>query len=372
SWSSVITTCWSWIDMSSRTVLKRSWVIGRGVSMPCRAYTMAVASGGPMKIGRYRCPSSSRSSTIGWFVGTSTRTPTSDRRITSCLRRSGETSTYHPPSGTARPRTPGAVEHVDVRRRPVENQAPVGLDDVRDISIQVDVVEPVAEHEHVLDLLAHVAGGEGDDAPNGPVQERAHIERTRRPLSHVRQQVREGEPGVHQVLDQDDVPTFDVDVEVLEDPDASRVGGVAGDRQEVDGHLDVRDGAGQVGEEHERPFQDADQHDAVGMIGGDPARDAVDACRDRPPVEENGRRRLALGLGRARHSAIESRTAWTSNAERKARPSLERVASSSRALARASGFRCRRYWSATCWNSVASRSAKCLYMRRCRAPMPCA
>src|SRR5262249_7080830 len=222
--------------MSSSTVLNRSWVIGRGVSIPWRAYTMAAAaragaSGGPMKIGRYRCPWSSRSSTIGWFVGTSTRTPTSDIRITSCLRRSGETSTYHPASGTARPRRSGLergapVEGIDVRGRLVEHDAPVCLDNVRNIPVQVDVVQAVAEDEDVLDLLPHVAGRQGHDTPRRPVEKRADVERTGRSLLDVRQQVREGQAGVHQVLDQDDVPTFDVDIEVLEDSHPARIGGV--------------------------------------------------------------------------------------------------------------------------------------------------
>src|SRR3981081_1688205 len=197
--------------MSSRTVLKRSWVMGRGVSMPWRAYTMAVASGGPMKIGRYRCPSSSRSSTIGWFVGTSTRTPTSDRRITRCLRRSGETSTYHSPSRTER-RSIGSEGHrarpvqgVDVCRGPVEDDAPVRLDDERNISIQVGLMEAVSQHEHVADLDSHIADGERHDAPDGPVEQRADIEGPWRALSAVRQQVRERETGVDQVLDKNDL-----------------------------------------------------------------------------------------------------------------------------------------------------------------------
>src|SRR4051812_48800139 len=37
---------------------------------------MAVASTAPIQIGRYRSPSTSRRSTIGWLLGSSTRTPT--------------------------------------------------------------------------------------------------------------------------------------------------------------------------------------------------------------------------------------------------------------------------------------------------------
>jgi hypothetical protein len=37
---------------------------------------MAVASTAPIQIGRYRSPSTSLSRTIGWLLGSSTRTPT--------------------------------------------------------------------------------------------------------------------------------------------------------------------------------------------------------------------------------------------------------------------------------------------------------
>ena len=53
----------------------RSWVIGRGVSIPWRAKAMAVASGAPMKIGSVRPrPSDSWSRRTGVFDCRSTRT----------------------------------------------------------------------------------------------------------------------------------------------------------------------------------------------------------------------------------------------------------------------------------------------------------
>src|SRR3954469_8105666 len=76
--SSVTTTRSSCQPSSSRTFFMRSWVMGRGVSTPSSANAIAVASGPPMKIGSVRCdPSVSLSSTMGAFVGSSTRTPTS-------------------------------------------------------------------------------------------------------------------------------------------------------------------------------------------------------------------------------------------------------------------------------------------------------
>ena len=79
----------------------RSCVSGRAVSTPSSASAIAVASGVPIQIGRYRRPSRSRNSRMGVFVGSSMRTPT-----TSMGTRSLMGSAYHrdgcqTPGGTA-------------------------------------------------------------------------------------------------------------------------------------------------------------------------------------------------------------------------------------------------------------------------------
>src|SRR3954469_19223156 len=65
---------------------RRSWVSGRAGLTPCCPYAMAVASTAPIQIGRYRSPSTSRSRTIGWLLGSSTRTPTTLSSRTARLR----------------------------------------------------------------------------------------------------------------------------------------------------------------------------------------------------------------------------------------------------------------------------------------------
>ena len=50
--------------------------------MPCWAKAIAVASTGPIQIGRYLSPCISFSRTMGWFVGISTRTPTTSICLT--------------------------------------------------------------------------------------------------------------------------------------------------------------------------------------------------------------------------------------------------------------------------------------------------
>src|SRR5829696_77113 len=64
------------------TSRSRSWVSGRAGRTPCCSKAIAEASTAPIQIGRYRSPSASLSSTIGWFTGSSTRTPTTRSSFT--------------------------------------------------------------------------------------------------------------------------------------------------------------------------------------------------------------------------------------------------------------------------------------------------
>src|SRR4051794_29647005 len=69
-------TSLSSLPMAPMRSRMRSWVSGRGGTTPCWANAMAVASAAPIQIGKYRSPATSRSNTMGWFEGISTRTPT--------------------------------------------------------------------------------------------------------------------------------------------------------------------------------------------------------------------------------------------------------------------------------------------------------
>ena len=61
----------------------RSWVSGRGGTMPSQRRVDGRASGEPIRIGSTRCgPRCSRSMTTGVLAGNSTRTPSSSMRIT--------------------------------------------------------------------------------------------------------------------------------------------------------------------------------------------------------------------------------------------------------------------------------------------------
>jgi hypothetical protein len=108
SFTSVIWTSVSSLPVASSTSFIRSCVSGRGGTTPCWAKAIAVASTAPIQIGRYRSPVTSRSSTIGWFDGISTRTP-----MTSTSR------TYHTYSARVTPVGPLRIA-VGVRLLPPE------------------------------------------------------------------------------------------------------------------------------------------------------------------------------------------------------------------------------------------------------------
>ena len=73
---SVMLTASSVAPSARTTSRSRSWVIGRAGRTPCCSNAIAAASTAPIQMGRYRSPCVSLSSRIGWFPGSSTRTPT--------------------------------------------------------------------------------------------------------------------------------------------------------------------------------------------------------------------------------------------------------------------------------------------------------
>jgi hypothetical protein len=100
----------------------------------------------------------------------------------------------------------------------------------------------------------------------------------------------EGQPGVDDVLDNDDVPVLDTRIQVLDEPDRRRptglVGRVAGELDEVDVVQDP-DRARQVGEEDEARLQQADQEQlALCIVRGDLLPDLRDPAAQVLRVEE--------------------------------------------------------------------------------------
>jgi hypothetical protein len=157
-------------------------------------------------------------------------------------------------------------------------------------AVALGVVHAVADYELIGDFEGDVVGFDGDEAALGLVEAGGDLERGRFVLEHHLAQEAEGEAGVEDVFDEDDVFAFDGVVDVLDELDGS--GGdfgaaVAGDGDEVEGVVDL-DGAGEVGEEDGCAFEDADEDDGVsGVVGGDLFPDSADAFGDLFFADEN-------------------------------------------------------------------------------------
>ncbi len=142
--------------------------------------------------------------------------------------------------------------------------------DVVDAAVAFGVVHAVADDELVGDLEGYVVGFDGDEAALGFVEAGGDLERGGLVLEHEAAEVAEGEAGVEDVFDEDDVLALDGVVDVLDELDGA--GGdagaaVAGDGDEVEGVVDL-DGAGEVGEEDGCAFEDADEDDGLaGVVG---------------------------------------------------------------------------------------------------------
>jgi hypothetical protein len=156
---------------------------------------------------------------------------------------------------------------------------------VREVPVPLGDVEAVPDEELVRDGEADVTHRKVvDEATVGPVEERHRGERGRRAQPEVPHEVVERQPGVDDVLDDDDVPAVDARVQVLDEPDRRRpaglVGGVPGEFDEVDVVQD-RDRARQVCEEDEARLQRGDQERLTALVvGGDLGAELGDAYGD--------------------------------------------------------------------------------------------
>jgi len=162
--------------------------------------------------------------------------------------------------------------------------------DVVDAAVAFGVVHAVADDELVGDLEGYVIGFDGDEAALGLVETGCDLQRCRFVLEHEAAEVAEGEAGIEDVFDDDDVLAFDGVVDVLNELDGA--GGdagaaIAGDGDEVEGVVDLN-GAGEVGEEDGCAFEDTDEDDGLTVVvGGDLGTDFTSAIGDLLFGEEN-------------------------------------------------------------------------------------
>jgi hypothetical protein len=155
--------------------------------------------------------------------------------------------------------------------------------DVLYAAVALGVVHAVADDEVIWDLEGDVVGLDWNEAAGGLVETGGDLERCGLVLKHEAAEVGEGEAGVEDVFDDDDVLALDGVVDVLDELDGA--GGdagsaVAGDGNEVEGVVDT-DGAGEVGEEDGCTLEDPDEDDRLaGVVGGDLGTDGFGAFGD--------------------------------------------------------------------------------------------
>ena len=161
--------------------------------------------------------------------------------------------------------------------------------------------EPVAGEELVRDGEADVAERHVvDEPPVGTVEQR-HRRETRRLAERERPREEvERQPGVDDVLDDEDVTADDRGVEVLEQPDRARVpAGVGGELEEVDAVRD-RQRTREVGEEDGAGLQRRDEQRLAARVRrGQLGAELADAAPDLVAGQVDLPDRVTVGLEQA-------------------------------------------------------------------------
>jgi hypothetical protein len=144
-------------------------------------------------------------------------------------------------------------------------------------------VEAVADEELVRDGEADVADGQiVDEAAVGPVEQRRHGQRPRRPQRERPAEVPQREPCIDDVLDDQDVAAGELDVQVLQEANAgvtarAAVAAVAGELDEVE-VVEDRQRPREVRDEDEARFQRADEERLrLGIVARDLGAELDDA-----------------------------------------------------------------------------------------------
>ena len=140
--------------------------------------------------------------------------------------------------------------------------------DERQVAVALRVVEAVADHELIRHHEAVVIGIDGAAPPRGLVEQRHDLDRGGLPrVEHVGEVV-EGEAGIHDVLNDDDVASRDAHIEVLVDADdAGMLGAVAVGRggEKVDLAVIV-ELTHEIAEEMDRSLHDADEDGVLAPV----------------------------------------------------------------------------------------------------------
>jgi hypothetical protein len=152
---------------------------------------------------------------------------------------------------------------------------------VRQVAVPLVQIEAVADEELVGDRETDVGDREVlDESSVGTVEEGHGGERLRAPKPQRLAEVVKREPRVDDVLDDHDVASFDLCVQVLQQADPGAVFVVRGELEEVE-LVGDRDRAGEVGAEDEARLQRGDEERGLaGVVEREVCAELADACVD--------------------------------------------------------------------------------------------
>ena len=139
----------------------------------------------------------------------------------------------------------------------------LGFEDAEEgeVAVELAVIETIADDVGVGDLEAGVENGDVDQTALALVKEGADFEAGGLPLAEAVEDEVEGETGGDDVLDQEDVASGDIEVEIFGEADAVRLALVRGSDGEVIDGEGAGDGAGEVSEEVGHALEETDDDD---------------------------------------------------------------------------------------------------------------
>src|ERR1035437_5359609 len=145
--------------------------------------------------------------------------------------------------------------------------------DEAEVSVHLPEVETIPHNERVRDFEADIAERDLDEAPGGLVEQGADLDGAWVLTLEIAEQVIQGQAGVDDVLNEQNISAIDWRAQILEDSyQAGRFGcrsAVARDFHEVDPQRQV-DAPHQVRHEWQGTLEDTDERQFVaGIVGAD-------------------------------------------------------------------------------------------------------
>lgn len=162
--------------------------------------------------------------------------------------------------------------------------------DVRHIAIQAGIIQAVSHHEAIFYLKAPVSNRNIYNAARWLVQKDTYGQARRVPRLKRLCKVPERKAGIHDILDDKDVPSNDGVSQILNDthfPRASRRLSIRRHSNEIQFHWN-RNATDQIGQKDRSARKHTDQHwGFAGIILGNSRAESLDTLTDRLRIEQD-------------------------------------------------------------------------------------